>query len=143
MTQEAEGVEGVEGVDGAGAGNGDGAGAANGDRVEAEIVVYWRPGCSFCSSLLRHLEGRGVPHRRVNIWQDPNGAAEVRAVARGNETVPTVLVGPVAMVNPGVHQVLAAAIEHAPHAVPDDYEPPQPGRVGRWVLDKLGGGQQH
>ncbi|MFM7535514.1 MAG: glutaredoxin domain-containing protein [Acidimicrobiales bacterium] len=54
-----------------------------------EIVVYWRPGCPFCSSLLRQFDKRGVPHHRVNIWQDPAAAATVRSFARGNETVPT------------------------------------------------------
>jgi hypothetical protein len=38
----------------------------------------------------------------VNIWEDPEAAAFVRSVARGNETVPTVTVGDVALVNPSV-----------------------------------------
>jgi glutaredoxin len=104
-----------------------------------EIVVYWRPGCLFCSSLLRQLDGRGVPHCRVDIRQDPDGAARVRSVANGNETVPTVGIGPVMLVNPDIHTVLAAATAHVPHAVPDGYEPPQPGRFGRWLLSKLSG----
>lgn len=45
----------------------------------------------------------------VNIWDDPEAAAFVRSVARGNETVPTVAVGEIAMVNPSVKDVLAAA----------------------------------
>ncbi len=59
----------------------------------SEITVYWRPGCGFCSSLLRGLDRRGVPHRRVNSWDDPTAAALVRAAANGNETVPTVTAG--------------------------------------------------
>lgn len=104
-----------------------------------EIVVYWRPGCPFCSSLLRQFDRRGVPHRRVNIWQDPSAAATVRSIARGNETVPTVVIGSVGLVNPSIDAVLVAAIEHAPGAVPAGYEPPQPGRVGRWLIGKLSG----
>jgi glutaredoxin len=104
-----------------------------------EIVVYWRPGCLFCSSLLRQLAVRRVPHRRVDIWQDPNAAARVRSAADGNETVPTVEVGPIMLVNPDIHTVLAAATEHVPHAVPESYEPPRPGRFGRWLLSKLSG----
>lgn len=103
-----------------------------------EIVVYWRPGCMFCSSLLRQLRRRSVPHRRVNIWDDATGAARVRAVAHGNETVPTVDVGDVPLVNPDVHTVLATAARFAPDAVPADYEPPQPGRLRRWLLGRLG-----
>ncbi|MEV4656607.1 hypothetical protein [Micromonospora sp. NPDC049301] len=36
----------------------------------------------------------------VDIWQDPAGAAAVRAIAGGNETVPTVVLGDRAVVNP-------------------------------------------
>ncbi len=104
-----------------------------------EIVVYWRPGCMFCSSLLRQLDRRGVPHRRVNIWDDTVGAALVRAAANGNETVPTVLIGPITVVNPDIHTVLSLAAEHLPGAVPADDEPPPRGRFGRWVLARLGG----
>ncbi|HEX2576735.1 MAG TPA: glutaredoxin domain-containing protein [Aquihabitans sp.] len=95
---------------------------------DAEIVVYWRPGCGFCSSLRRQLDGAGVPHRLVDIWADRAAAEVVRSFARGNETVPTVVVGPVGLVNPGLHEVLAAAADHAPGAVPEGYEPPGPGR---------------
>ena len=104
-----------------------------------EVVVYWRPGCGFCGSLRRQLDRTGVDHRLVNIWEDPDGAAVVRSAARGNETVPTVVIGPVAMVNPSLAQVIAVAAEHAPAAVPADYEPPEPGRVTRWLNGVLGG----
>ncbi len=104
-----------------------------------EVTVYWRPGCGFCSSLLRQLEHHAVPHRRVNIWDEPEAAAIVRSIARGNETVPTVTIGAVGLVNPSVHELLAIAAEHAPHVVPADYQAPQGSRFGRWVHDKLGG----
>lgn len=97
------------------------------------IVVYWRPGCFFCASLFRQLERRGIPHDRVNIWEDADAAAFVRDAANGNETVPTVAVGPVALVNPNVHTVLEQAAEHAPAAVPESYDPPAPGRLRRWI----------
>lgn len=73
-----------------------------------EIIVYWRPGCGFCRSLLGQLDLAGVPHLRVNIWEDQDAAATVRSIARGNETVPTVMVGPVGLVNPSLPEVLAA-----------------------------------
>lgn len=106
---------------------------------DGEVVVYWRPGCGFCASLRRQLERAGVPHRLVNIWDEEGAAAVVRSIANGNETVPTVVVGPVGLVNPSVHEVLAAASEHAPGAVPEDYEAPEPGRFGRWINSALGG----
>ena len=72
-----------------------------------EVTVYWRPGCPFCTSLHAELTRAGIEFRRVNIWDDPDAAAFVRSVARGNETVPTVTVGDVAMVNPRASQVAA------------------------------------
>jgi mycoredoxin len=78
------------------------------DRPAPDITVFWRPGCPFCGSLFRQLEREGVEHRRVNIWDDPDAAAIVRSIARGNETVPTVLVGGVGLVNPSVREIQAA-----------------------------------
>ncbi len=105
----------------------------------AVITVYWRPGCIFCRSLLRRLKRTGVPHRTVNIWDDPSAAAVVRSIASGNETVPTVTVGPVSLVNPSLDVVLQAAQVHVPDAVPESWEPRQPGRIARWMASRLGG----
>jgi len=80
----------------------------NGPENGPEITVYWRPGCPFCGSLFRQLDRAEVAYQRVNIWDDEVGAAVVRSIARGNETVPTVVVGEVGMVNPSITQILAA-----------------------------------
>ena len=56
---------------------------------------------------------------RRNIHEDPDDAAIVRSVAGGNETVPTVIVGPVALVNPTTSLVRATVAEHAPHLLPE------------------------
>ena len=79
------------------------------------ITVYWRPGCPFCGMLFRQLERAEISHERVNIWDEPDAAAVVRSIARGNETVPTVVVRPAAdpdstvgLVNPSVDEILAA-----------------------------------
>ncbi|MEV4510838.1 glutaredoxin domain-containing protein [Dactylosporangium sp. NPDC049525] len=63
-------------------------------------IVYWRPGCPFCLRLRLSLLGRARHAKWVNIWRDPEGAAAVRAIADGNETVPTVVAGLAARVNP-------------------------------------------
>ncbi|NOX21597.1 MAG: NrdH-redoxin [Actinobacteria bacterium] len=73
-----------------------------------EPIVYWRPGCGFCARLFAQLDQAGVPHRRVNIWEDPDAAATVRSFAHGSETVPTVVIGDTALVNPSVDQVQTA-----------------------------------
>lgn len=64
-------------------------------------VVYWRPGCQYCLRMRLALIGVAGRASWVNIWTDPEAAAAVRAVANGNETVPTVVVDGVSRVNPG------------------------------------------
>jgi mycoredoxin len=81
---------------------------------EREVVVYWRPGCPFCWRLSSGLRQHRLATREVNIWTDSEAAAAVRAIADGNETVPTVVVGDTAMVNPSLAQVLDAIRIHAP-----------------------------
>jgi len=78
-----------------------------GEDRTPHVTVYWRPGCGFCHVLRRQLDRAGVERTEVNIWEDPTAAALVRSVARGNETVPTVLVGDRALVNPSAREVLA------------------------------------
>jgi mycoredoxin len=103
------------------------------------VVVHWRPGCGFCGSLLRGLERTGVPFERRDIWQDEDAAAFVRSVAGGNETVPTVRIVDVALVNPSVTDVLLEVRDRAPQLLPEDLEIPEPGRVARSVRRLLGG----
>jgi mycoredoxin len=81
---------------------------------QVEVVVYSRPRCGFCVRLRIGLEQKRVPFREVNIWEDPDAAAAVRAVANGNETVPTVNVGDRWMVNPSAAAVLAALSPDSP-----------------------------
>ncbi len=57
----------------------------------------------------------GISTTKHNIWADPADAAKVRAVADGNETVPTVFIGDHAMVNPSAGQVKKAMKKLAPH----------------------------
>jgi mycoredoxin len=90
-----------------------------GDSIVVEAVTfYWRPGCGFCAGLQRALDKAGIPLDRHNIWDEPAAAATVRSIARGNETVPTVVVGAISMVNPSAREVLDACAREAPHLVP-------------------------
>ena len=77
------------------------------DPIDHAVTVYWRPGCVFCVSLRTGLRRRGVVFDEMNIWDDPSAAAFVRSVANGNETVPTVTVGGVTLVNPSTRRVVA------------------------------------
>jgi mycoredoxin len=72
------------------------------------VTVYWRPGCGFCSALLRGLDDLDVDYVAVNIWEDPDAAAFVRQANRGDELVPTVDVAGVVLRNPSARQVLDA-----------------------------------
>ncbi|MDY6810821.1 MAG: glutaredoxin domain-containing protein [Actinomycetota bacterium] len=72
------------------------------------VEVLWRPGCAFCARLRRGLRRHNISTTELNIWDDESAAARVRNVTGGDETVPTVFVGSVAMVNPSVRQVVAA-----------------------------------
>ena len=76
---------------------------------DGEVVVYRRPGCGFCMTLELGLRRRGITFRSVDIWQDPEAAAFVRAHARGYETVPTVAVAGQTLVNPSAKAVAALA----------------------------------
>ncbi|MFJ2093783.1 glutaredoxin domain-containing protein [Streptomyces sp. NPDC087901] len=68
--------------------------------ADGRPVVFWRSGCKFCLRLRMRL-GRDA-HRLhwVDIWRDPAGAAAVREVCDGNETVPTVFVAGRPHINP-------------------------------------------
>ncbi|MBL7498751.1 NrdH-redoxin [Frankia sp. CNm7] len=74
-------------------------------RKQAPVTVYTRPGCPHSFLLRRGLRRRRIDFTEVNIWADPHGAAAVRAVAAGNETVPTVHVAGQWLVNPSTAQV--------------------------------------
>jgi mycoredoxin len=79
---------------------------------DGRAIVYWRPGCPFCMRLRASLGRHADRLHWVDIWADPAGAASVRAVADGNETVPTVITGDTAMVNPKPEVVRALTSAH-------------------------------
>ena len=83
-----------------------------------QIDFFWRPGCGFCMSLERKLRRAEIPFVKFNIWEDEQNAEYVRSVARGHETVPTVRIGSVALVNPSLGEVLDAMRRETPHLVP-------------------------
>lgn len=101
-----------------------------------QIDLYWRPGCGFCTMLRRQLDKLGIERVEHDIWADPADAEIVRSHADGNETVPTVVVGDVGMVNPSAKQLVAHLAEHAPHLLPTGVDTPEPGRVER-ALGKI------
>ncbi|CAL9325049.1 glutaredoxin domain-containing protein [Streptomyces sp. SudanB182_2057] len=75
--------------------------------VDGRPVVYWRAGCKYCLRLRFRLGRDARRLRWVDIWRDPAGAAAVRAVNGGAETVPTVVVAGRPYVNPDPRWVRA------------------------------------
>ncbi|MBS32246.1 MAG: hypothetical protein CL445_07460 [Acidimicrobiaceae bacterium] len=65
--------------------------------------------------LRRGLEKRGIATIEHDIWSDSDAAEIVRSFARGNETVPTVVIGDVGFVNPTASAVEQHLKNHAPH----------------------------
>jgi len=87
-------------------------------RTLTAVQVYWRPGCPYCAMLRLGLRGARVRAEWINIWDDQDAAARVRAITGGPETVPTVVVGTKAMVNPSARQVIAAVRAGQPGTLP-------------------------
>ncbi|MEU5079819.1 MULTISPECIES: glutaredoxin domain-containing protein [Streptomyces] len=75
--------------------------------VDGRPVVYWRAGCKYCLRLRFRLGRDARRLHWVDIWRDPAGAAAVRAVNGGAETVPTVVVAGRPYVNPDPRWVRA------------------------------------
>ena len=82
------------------------------------VHLYWRPGCGFCWRLRRGLAKAGIETVDHDIWDDADAAAPVRRHANGNETVPTVVVGDVGLVNPTARQVTEHLAHAAAHLLP-------------------------
>ena len=100
------------------------------------IQFFTRPGCGISASLARRLKRRGFTLEFHDIWSDASAAAFVRSVARGNETVPTLVIGTTVLVAPGVRQVVTVVTEEAPHLLPDPTAPPPQSafaRVRAWL----------
>ena len=71
------------------------------------IELYTRPRCPYCFRLRRRLRKHRIEFREINIWNDAQARDRVRAIGRGNETVPTVRVGDRWLINPTVEDVTA------------------------------------
>ncbi|NNG39375.1 NrdH-redoxin [Flexivirga sp. ID2601S] len=70
------------------------------DGVNADVTIYWRPGCPFCTRLESIIGPDRDRAQWRNIWQDADAAAFVRSVNDGNEVVPTVVIDGIPLTNP-------------------------------------------
>lgn len=111
-------------------------GSMNVPSTSSQVVVFWRPGCPFCYRLRSYLHRVGVEVSEVNIWADPEGAAYVRSITGGDETVPTVRIGERAMVNPSPKRLLQDIRKAYPELVGP--EPAKTHRLGALGLFRRG-----
>jgi mycoredoxin len=77
-------------------------------RADRGVAIYWRPGCGFCATLGARVRKHADRAAWVNIWEDDAGAAYVRSVNAGAETVPTVVIDGVPHTNPPPRMVRRA-----------------------------------
>ena len=75
----------------------------------ADVEIFWRPGCPYCTSLRSDLARRGVTATWRNIREDKAALAAVRAANNGDETVPTVRIGEKTWTNPSGRKVARLA----------------------------------
>lgn len=90
-------------------------------------------------NLERGLKKLKLPLNKLNIWDSPTAAAAVRAIADGNETVPTVVIGDAKMVNPSANEVLQVLSNQAPELIPEGTKIPENGAFAKKLNKWLGG----
>lgn len=76
-----------------------------------ELEVFWRPGCPFCRRLFGALDHEGITYALRNIWEDDEARRFVAEHNRGNETVPTVVLGSEVLTNPPPRSLVQAVLE--------------------------------
>jgi mycoredoxin len=74
--------------------------------VRGQLTLYSTPWCGYCHRLKAQLARAGIEFHEVDIEQQPEAAAIVERVNRGNQTVPTlVFADGSALTNPSVAEV--------------------------------------
>lgn len=53
------------------------------------------------------LDQADVSYESINIWEIPGAGVKVRSITGGNETVPTVTIGDIGLVNPSAKRVIS------------------------------------
>ncbi|MGX2994672.1 glutaredoxin family protein [Streptomyces sp. JNUCC 64] len=82
--------------------------------MSGTVTMYSTTWCGYCQRLKSQLDREGIGYHEINIEQDPESAKFVEEANGGNQTVPTVVVGPrgggadVVMTNPSLAQVKQA-----------------------------------
>ncbi|MGO4408680.1 MULTISPECIES: glutaredoxin 3 [unclassified Brevundimonas] len=59
----------------------------------AEVVVYTKPGCPYCTAAMALLKRKGVDFTEIVASRDPEIKAQMVARANGASTFPQIFVG--------------------------------------------------
>lgn len=59
----------------------------------AEVVIYTKPGCPYCTAALALLKRKGAEFTEIVASNDPDKKAEMVARAGGKSTFPQIFVG--------------------------------------------------
>jgi mycoredoxin len=73
--------------------------------AQAPVVVYGTRWCAASQTVRRYLDRMGIPYRFVDLEQDPLAAAQVRWVAGGTVSHPTVSVAGEILVQPSLDEL--------------------------------------
>ena len=73
--------------------------------VQAPVVVYGTRWCAASQTVRRYLDRMGILYRFVDLEQDPLAAAQVRWVAGGTVSHPTVSVAGEILVQPSLDEL--------------------------------------
>jgi len=59
----------------------------------AEVVIYTKPGCPYCTAAMALLKRKGADFTEIVASRDPDIKAEMVARANGKSTFPQIFVG--------------------------------------------------
>ena len=72
----------------------------------SDFVMYSTRWCGYCKRLKSMLKAEGIEFTEIYLEQDPDAAAIVERVNKGNQTVPTLVFSDgTAMTNPSMAKV--------------------------------------
>lgn len=73
------------------------------------ITVYSKPGCAYCMAAKQWLDRFEIPHRIVDVTQDPAALAFIKE--RGHRTVPQLYLGERLLVEGGFNGLTGLGID--------------------------------
>jgi glutaredoxin 3 len=57
----------------------------------ADVKMYTKPGCPYCTKAREHYNGKGIAFDEVNVIDNPSAQEEVLKLSGGEKIVPVVV----------------------------------------------------